>query len=137
MENRIIKKDIPILYVTAKSFPDGILDAFEKLHGRVPFSPERKFFGLSRPENGQGTVYKAAVEVKTPDEAKKFKLDTMVISKGNYIAETIHNFRDDILLIGKTFGKLLEQPNIDPQGYCVEWYLPNDKDVICMVRLEE
>jgi len=137
MENRIIDKDIPILYVTATSFPEGILDAFEKLHVHIPFSPERSFYGLSRPENGRGTVYKAAAEVKAPDEARKFKLDTMVIPQGKYIAESVHNFRDDVSLIGKTFEKLLEHPNLDPQGYCVEWYLPDDRDVICMVRVVE
>jgi hypothetical protein len=30
---------------------------------------------------------------------------------------------------------LLTQPNIDPNGYCLEWYL-NGKDVRCMVRLK-
>ena len=61
----------------------------------------------------------------------------MVIPKGKYIAETVHNFKDDVSRIGKTFEKLLRQPNLDPQGYCVEWYLPNDEDVICMIRVVE
>ncbi|HTE33560.1 MAG TPA: hypothetical protein VK666_24430 [Chryseolinea sp.] len=135
MENRMVEKDIHILYVTAESFPDGIVSAYEKLHKQVPASPERKFYGLSRPEKGQGTVYKAAVEVKSPDEAKKLKLDTMVIPKGNYIAETVYNYKKDVALIRKTFDKLLKQPNIDPQGYCVELYSPNDQDVTCMVRV--
>jgi predicted transcriptional regulator YdeE len=102
-----------------------------------PFSSERNFYGLSRPENNEGIVYKAAAEVKTPDEASKYKLDTMVIPKGNYVTETVHNFKEDVPVIGRTFEKLLEQPNLDPQGYCVEWYLPNDKDVMCMIRLQD
>jgi hypothetical protein len=137
METRIIEKDIPIFYVTAASFPDGILDAYDKLHVHFPFSSERNFYGLSRPENGLGPVYKAAAEIKATDELQKSKFDSMVIPKGNYIAETVHNFKKDVLLIGRTFNKLLQHPNLDPQGYCVEWYHPNDKDVICMVRLEK
>lgn len=137
MEIRTIDKDIPILYVTATSFPDGIPEAYEKLHVHVPFSPNRKFYGLSRPEKANGIVYKAAAEAKAPDEAGKFGLDTMVIPKGTYISETVHNFREDMQLIGKTFEKLLKQPNLDRQGYCIEWYLPDDKDVICMIRLAQ
>jgi predicted transcriptional regulator YdeE len=137
METRIIEKDIPIVFVTAHSFPDGILDAFEQLHVHFPFSPERNFYGLSRPEDDKGPVYKAAAEIKSADESKKSKLETMVIPKGRYISETVHNFKDDISLISKTFETLLDQPNIDPQGYCVEWYMPNDTDVVCMVRLDE
>lgn len=134
MKTRIIEKDIRILYVNATSFPNGVLTAFEKLHVHLPFSAERNFYGLSRPENGQGIVYKAAAEMKSTDEAEKFKLDVMVIPKGTYIAETVNDFIQDVSRIGATFDKLLKVPNLDPQGYCVEWYLSNDKDVMCMVR---
>jgi hypothetical protein len=139
MEKRIIEKDIPILYVNANSFPDGILAAFEKLHVHLPFSMEREFYGLSRPEYDMNLdiVYKAAAELKTPDEPKKFGLNTMVISKGTYITETVYNFKNDITLIGKAFDKLRQHPDLDPQGYCVEWYLSNDKDVVCMVPILE
>lgn len=136
MEHQIIEKDISVFYVNAETFPDGVLAAFEKLHTHFPFSSERRFFGLSRPENRQGIVYKAAAEMTSPDEAQKYKLDTMVIPHGNYIAKTVYNFMDDISRIGKTFDELLTQPNLDPQGYCVEWYLPNDKDVVCLIRLK-
>lgn len=40
----------------------------------------------------------------------------------------------DISSIDKSFKTLLTDPRIDPEGYCVEWYL-NAKDVQCMVRL--
>jgi predicted transcriptional regulator YdeE len=135
MENQIIEKDIAVLYVTAETYPHGILGAHEKLQQDIPFSQERKFYGLSRPEDGLGIVYKAAAEVKTADEPEKFKLETMIIPSGKYISQTIRNFREDLPLIEKTFRKLLDQPNIDPNGYCVEWYLPNGRDVACMVRV--
>jgi predicted transcriptional regulator YdeE len=135
METRIIENDILIAYVNAKSFPNGVLDAFQRLHVHFPFSADRNCYGLSRPENGQGIIYKAAAEIKNHDEAGKAGLDTMVIPKGTYVAKTVHNFHADIPIIGKTFEQLLNHSNLDPEGYCVEWYLPNDKDVMCMVRL--
>ena len=45
----------------AKSFPEGILEAHQTLHALVPYSQNRKYFGISRPENGN-IVYKAAAE---------------------------------------------------------------------------
>ena len=42
----------------------------------------------------------------------------------------------DISAIGEAFKLLLSNRDIDPQAYCVEWYL-SDKDVKCMVRLKD
>ena len=127
--------DVKVLYVQAVSFPDGILAAHQKLHGVIPYSTERKYYGISRPENGS-IVYKAGAEELNPGEAEEFKLDTLILKKGNYACIDIHDYMKDIPAIGQAFNQLTELPNIDSQGYCVEWYL-NDKDVKCMVRLAD
>ena len=62
MEEITINEDIKILYVTAKSFPQGIQEATDKLQKIVPFSANRNYFGVSRPENGGKIVYRAATE---------------------------------------------------------------------------
>lgn len=135
METITIDKDIKIMYVQATSFPEGVKAAHEKLHSLFPFSNERRYFGISRPENGI-IVYKAAVEEIKDGEAGKFGLPAMVIKKGNYISIVIHDFMKDIPAIGRTFQQLLADPEIDPDGYCVEWYF-NLQDVQCMVRLKQ
>jgi hypothetical protein len=135
METITLDKDIKVFYVTAKSFPDGILEAHQKLHSLVPFTTARKYFGISRPEDGI-IVYRAAAEELTPGEAGKFNCDTLVLKKGKYISTTINDYMKDVQSIGRTFKELLSRPDIDPQGYCVEWYF-NDKDVKCMVRLNQ
>ena len=133
METTIIQDDIKIMYVTAISFPEGIKAAHEKLHNLVPFSTERKYFGLSRPENGV-IIYRAAVEEINKGEADNLKLERLIIRKGNYISLTINNFMKDLQSIERAFKELLEYPGLDPQGYCVEWYL-SLQDVKCMIRL--
>ena len=133
METITLDNDIKVFYETAKSFPDGIMDAHKKLHELVPFSTERKYFGVSRPENGV-IVYRAAAEEISPGEAEKLNCDTLVLKKGKYICHTISDFMKDIPGIGNAFRELLSSPDLDPEGYCVEWYF-NDKDVKCMVRL--
>jgi predicted transcriptional regulator YdeE len=134
MENFIVRHDMKVLCITATSFPEGIQKAHETLHAHIPFSAERKYFGLSRPENGV-IIYKAAAEEKKAGEAENLGCETIVIKSGQYICLTVVNFMDDIPAIGKAFRELLTYPGLDPEGYCVEWYL-NEKDVKCMIRIK-
>ncbi len=127
------ENDIKVFYVEAESFPEGIEAAHKKLHELVPFSDKRKFFGISRPENGR-IVYRAGVEEVVAGEAERLNCKIMILEKGKYISVTIEDYMKHIEGIGMAFEELLSFPGIDQQGYCVEWYF-NDKDVRCMVRL--
>ena len=96
LETIIIEKDIKVYYVTANSFPEDILTAHQTLHSKIPFSKERRYFGLSRPEKeNDGIVYKAAAEQIQDDLEKDYQLDTFVIEKGTYKCITISNYKDD------------------------------------------
>ncbi len=128
--------DIEIFYQTADSFPEGILAAHKKLHSVIPFLHERNYFGISRPENGR-VVYKACAEVLDVAEKEKYQLNTLVLKKGKYISTLVHNFKKKPESIGLAFQKLLSNPNLDPIGYCVEWYMNDDETVKCLVRLKD
>lgn len=134
METITLYQDIRVFYVTAASFPEGVMAAHQKLHAMVPMTSERKYFGISRPE-GNGIVYRAGAEELQPDEAKHYHCETLILLKGHYNSILVENYMQDIPAIGKTFEQLLALPDIDRNGYCVEWYI-NDKDVRCMVRME-
>lgn len=135
MKQITITEDKKVFYVTAKSFPDGIQEAMEKLHTIVPFSPTRNYFGISRPENGGAIVYRAAAEEMEQGEGERLNCDTLVLKKGKYISLKVSDFRIDVSGIGKAFQELLKQPNLDPEGYCVEWYAPDIEEVTCLIRL--
>ena len=136
MNTIVLDKDIKVFYVTAESFPEGIGEATSKLHSLFPFSKDRRIFGLSRPENNGAIVYRAAAEEMFEGEGENLKCETLVIPKGKYIAITVAGFRKDIISIDRAFKKLLNEANLDPQGYCVEWYSSDKEEVICMIRLE-
>lgn len=137
MEKVRIEKDIKVFYVTAPSFPEGIAEATGRLHSLFPFSRERKIFGLSRPENGGAIVYRAAAEEMEKGEGERLGCETLIVKKGNYISLTVNDFRKDPMVITKAFEQLLAEPNLDPQGYCVEWYATDKEAVKCMIRLEK
>jgi hypothetical protein len=132
-----IPVDIKVFYVTAESFPKGIQSAHDRLHALVPFTTERKYFGLSRPENNSGIVYRAATEETYDNESKKYDCETLVIKKGNYASIIVQDFRKDTLSITRAFETLLDQPGLDPQGYCVEYYSNTREEVQCMIRLAD
>jgi hypothetical protein len=135
MEITTFDKDIKVLYVTATSFPDGIPEAHERLHILVPVDGNRKFFGISRPEHGV-IIYKAAAEELYEGEAAKLGCNSMILASGGYITIQIDDYVQNIQSIGCAFRELLASPGLDPEGYCVEWYL-SGKSMKCMIRLNE
>jgi hypothetical protein len=136
METINLFKDINVLCVTAKSFPDGIMEAFNQLHSIVPITEKGRQFGISCPNEGGTIIYKAAMEEMNEGEAEKLGCEPFIIKKGKYLFMDKTDFMKDLPGIGKAFQMLISQPNIDPNGYCLEWYL-NDKDVRLMVRLDD
>ena len=122
--------------VAAESFPDGIAAAHQKLDRVAPVASDRRHFGLSWGDGSGGTIYKAAAEETETGEAEKLGLETFTIKSGRYVQETVENFMQNIPTVAETFGRLLAQPDIDPNGYCLEWYL-NYKDMKCMVKLKD
>eukprot|EP01133_Synstelium_polycarpum_P002710 gene2710-3129_t len=137
-----IEKDIQVICVTAKSFPDGIQEAFQQLNEVLPEPKDRTNYGLSRPQ-GAGIVYKAAAAELYPGEAQALNCSSMQIKKGRYISTIIENFMDNPPAIGLAFQKMLENPGIlDPEAYCVEIYFNPEqgcriRDVRCMIRLKD
>ena len=136
MENYFLKRDIKLFYVKASSFPSGILEAHEKLRSLIGSAKDRNVYGISYPETPGKIIYKAAVEESYAGEAEKLGCPIFIIKKGKYTSIYIKDFMSDIPAIGKAFQLLLDDPGIDPKGYCVEMY-EGDKDVRCMVRLSD
>ena len=139
MKKYIFDKDIPVFYVEADSFPDGILAAHKKLHSLLidaNSAGSRRFFGISY-LNGKGNIiYKAASEEMHPGEAEKYNCEKFTVRKGAYISERLVDWSSEEKSVEKTFKNLLAYPGIDINGYCLELYV-NDSDMICMVKLND
>ncbi|WP_347375052.1 hypothetical protein [Aequorivita sp. Q41] len=134
MEHIKIDKDIKVFYIQAKSFPDGVIEAFQKMHSLIEFPPKRRSFGISRPEKGK-VIYRVAAEELIKGDLEKHNLTEFIIPSGDYIGIEIKNFRKDLSLIKKVFDQLLTNSDIDKNGYCIEEY-KGINDVFCMVRIK-
>ncbi|MPR33906.1 transcriptional regulator [Salmonirosea aquatica] len=116
------------------SFPEGVMQAHQKLHSLLPSVEGRNFYGISRPSDSKEIIYRAAVEEAYTGEAEKYGCEAFTIKKGDYLSETLTNWREDEKQIGETFQKLLADPRLDPEGYCLEVYVSDD-EMRCMVPL--
>lgn len=131
-----LSEDIKVVCVTAKHFPDDVERAHIQLHAMLPEKERRRFFGISKPNEEGVIVYKAAADIIEPGEAEKYGLETFTIQKGTFNTFYIKNFMEDTGRISQAFKLLLGQPEVDPLGYCLEWYI-GENDVKCLVPLDE
>jgi len=136
MEVIEIAQDIKVFYITANPFPDDVPTAYARLKDRIEDHQDRKYFGISYPNEEGVIIYMAAAEELEHGEAERFGCNTFTIKKGLYLSLSIKNHMKDSQSIGRSFQQLLSNSDIDPKGYCLEWYLNyTDPDVVCMVKL--
>ena len=136
MEPYFLNTDINVLCVTASSFPQGITAAFDKLNSLIQSPEPRRIFGISYGNGINNITYKAAAEEKSAHEAEQLGCERFTIKKGEYISMYITDFMKNIPAMGQAFREMCMDKRIDSKGYCVEMYLNNNKDVLCMVRLD-
>ena len=131
MDSFILGEDIPVMTLTASRFPEGISEAFSKLHSIVPDHDKRRWFGISHPDKEGKIIYKAAAEELEFDESKALGLERFVIRHGAFMSFYIKDCKDNMAAIKTAFDLLTAQEEADPNGYCLEWYIGDD--VKCLV----
>ncbi|MBL7933231.1 MAG: transcriptional regulator [Bacteroidia bacterium] len=130
-----ISKDISVFYVEADSFPEGIETARERFKKLIGQNSGRELYGISRPENNK-IIYRVGAEEEFNGEGKKYNCHSLGLKKGRYASLIIENYMENLGEIKKAFDLILQRPDLDPLGYCVEKYL-DEKEMICMVRLKD
>lgn len=135
METYTIKNDLKVFCIKAKSFPEGIKDAFERLHTVAPISENRTYYGISYPVKGE-IKYSAAANELYKGELSAHNMETFVIKKGKYLLIEIEDFMKNIPSIEKAFNKLTSNKQVDPKGFCLEWYVDN-KTCRCLVKMKD
>ncbi|MEZ5003957.1 MAG: hypothetical protein R2730_13090 [Chitinophagales bacterium] len=134
MTTVVLPNDIHLLCVIAKTFPDGVKQAFDQLYQQVPNAQERTCYGIYEEQEGKIT-YRAALAAQTLDEAQNLNMESYVVVKGSYARETIQDWPANIPTIGATFCKMLENEKIDKESPSIEAYQPNDV-LHCLLRLK-
>ena len=132
METITIKEDISVLTYNANSFPEGIAEAHHYIQRYSANLADRTIFGISRPENGK-IIYRAAIK-ESDMQNNSSNLDKFIIKKGDYISIFVEDYLNDAMSIYNAFQILTKHTGIDPEAYCIEWYL-GENNVRCMIKL--
>ena len=134
METYNLKNDINVFGVQVKSFPDGVGEAFHDLIKLFPADDKRSYYGIfSMAENGN-MIYYATAEETHPGEAKKYKCEQVRIEKGEYLTESLHDWRKNTDCIKDVFMKMSTDKRVDHTKPGVEWY-KNDDEMLCMLKV--
>ena len=132
MEKYILPDDVKVFGIQVKSFPDGIGEAFDSLVKILPGGFNRSYYGISYMKDG-AMVYIAAAEEKDKGEAQKYNCERYTVEKGEYLTETLKDWRKKTDCIGDMFHRMMRDSHVDKTKPCVEWY-KNDDEMLCMVR---
>lgn len=128
-------EDRLVFTIMAAGFPQGVLEAHQKLHALIPYEAKRQYYGISFPNKDGHIKYMAGAEELNKGELSKHGLVTFILKKGNYTCIDLHDFRSQPERIQEAFQVLIHQKGIDPNGCCVEWY-QHPASVKCLVRMD-
>jgi len=115
-----------------KRFPEGIGDAFHSLIETIG-DDKRSYYGISKMDDKGSVLYWAAAEEKTAGEAEKYKCERLVIPNGDYVSETVSNWREKTDCIKDVFHEMMKDERADNTKPCIEWYYNND-EMLCLIK---
>jgi hypothetical protein len=127
-----LQNDIKIFGMQVKAFPSGISEAFDKLVKMIPGGFNRSYYGISYMEAGK-MIYYAAAEELQPGEAEKYSCERLTIEKGEYLTETLKNWRNKTDQVKDIFSQLVADEHTDKTKPGVEWY-KDENEMLCMIR---
>jgi len=136
MEKYKLERDVKIMCLPVPAFPNGIQEAFNELWQKLPRINNRNFYGISYMNEASEIIYKSAAEEMKDGEAEKYGYEPFTIIKGEYLTETINNWRNQLPSIGETFMEMVKDPRMDRAFPCVEWY-KTDEEMWCMIRMAD
>lgn len=134
MKTRILQEPIELLCVRAKTFPEGIMDAFQEVKHRFGDQAGKECFGVTM-QGESGLIYWAAVRRSAVTLSEQEDLELLTIAPGTYATQSIDQWQSKIEQIGKTFEELFGNKEVDPKSPGIEWYL-NENELACMAKMK-
>lgn len=135
MEKYNLPNNVKVFGVQVKTFPGGIGEAFDKLIQMLPPGDERSYYGISECTK-EGIIYIAAALETFDGEAEKYGCKTFIVEKGDYLTETVTDWRKKTTSIRYVFEEMFKNELSDRTKPCVEIY-KNNNEMLCMVKVDE
>lgn len=136
MGSYILENDLHVFGFEVKTFPSGIEDVFNTLMKLLPDGNARSYYGVSYVNNDGKIIYHAVTGETFKGEAQAYPCETSVIKKGEYLTETVNDWRRKLDFIKDVFHEMMKDPRVDHSAKCVEWYKTDD-EMLCMVKTKK
>ena len=133
MKTRILEEPIELLCIRAKTFPEGIMEAFQEIKNRFGDQAGKECFGFTM-QGESGLIYWAAIRRSAVTLSEQEGLELLTIEPGTYATQSIDHWQSKIELIGQTFEKLFSNEEVDPKSPGIEWY-QNENELVCMAKM--
>lgn len=117
----VSRDETAVIAVEAASFPDGISEAWKRLETLYPPRKGRRFYGLTRFENGE-LRYFAAVVPPIEQEAVPTGFVRLTVQSGLYARVKLEGWTERTGEFSNVFDYLMECFEFSPGGYSVEFY---------------
>lgn len=131
MEHLSLPQDLHLAGIHVAAFPNGIQEAFTGLMKTLGEGHE--YYGVSWMDDNDRVMYYAMATESFPGEGASHQYESLTIEKGNYQAETVHDWMSKTECIKDVFHRLTAGSKPVKSRPCVEWY-KSDKEMICMVK---
>jgi len=131
MELYKLTEDVRVIGMRVSNFPDGIEETFGvimKTLGR-----ERDFYGISWMDENENVEFYAMAKEAFPGEGKNYGYELLVLEKGDYETEAVHNWKAKIDSIKDVLHELMGNSKPDKTHPCIEWY-QSDEKMVCMIK---
>ncbi|HVM86650.1 MAG TPA: hypothetical protein VMT76_00580 [Puia sp.] len=136
MEKYIVGSNIKVFGMEVSTFPEGIPQVFNSLMNKITDGPRRDYYGISYMTNDGKIFYFAATAEKENSEAGKYDLDSFTIEKGEYLVQSIADWKQKIDTINCVFHELMQDERIDKDKPCIEWY-KSENEMWCMIGTKQ
>lgn len=133
IKTHVFDEDIIVYCKKATSFPEGVKQAFQYMHGLVDFDPARMQIGWSEIVSEDEMNYWAGSQEIVDGEFAKHCLETKTIQAGMYFYIPVTGYMQNIPSIGQAFGELSLNANVADKDTGLEWYLSME-EVWCMMK---
>ncbi len=134
MEKYNLKDDVKVFGTTVKTFPAGVGEAFDSLVKMIPGGFNRPYYGIAEMNGSKMNYYATALET-FDGEAEKYHCEEHIIEKGDYLGETVKDWRNKTDCIKDVFKDILRDGRVDATKPAVEWYKDNE-EMVCMVKMK-
>ena len=117
----VSREETAVIAVEAATFPDDIGEAWKRLEALYPPRKGRRFYGLTRFDEGE-LRYFAAVVPPTPEADAPAGFVRLTMQGGLYARVKLEGWPERTGEFAQVFDYLMERFELSPGGYSVEFY---------------